>query len=146
MFDFKDLRKEKCDFLSHFRGRWNSDNKVYRFWTTQYFNVPMDKVILEKVYNNGPSAASSLLITIINFIISIPSSSQLSDWIKLTPWGGVSVFGHQNQTGLPQMTHVQGQQVFTKTPFPGRDSRAGTWRVHWTLMLKMSDCFSCGWR
>lgn len=86
----------------------------------------MDKVILEKVYNNEPSAASSLLITIIIFIISIPSSSQLSDWIKSTLWGGVSVFVHENQTGFPQMTHLQSQQVFTKTPFPGRGSRAGT--------------------
>lgn len=48
-------------------------------------------VILEKVYNDKKSSASSLFIIILIFIISIPSSSQLFDWIKSTRWG-VSVF------------------------------------------------------
>lgn len=87
---------------SSFRGRWNSDNDVYQFWTTRCFNVPMDRVIFGKVYNDDPSAASSLFITIRLIIISKPSSSQLFDWIKSPLWGGVSVFGHQNKTGLPR--------------------------------------------
>lgn len=128
MFYFKDLQKEECDFLRGVPGA--DETQIIKFIDSGQHSMLMSrrtKWTWSVVYND--------------LLLHLPSSSPVYHvpLSILTGWNQHSLtrqcYWSPTQNWAPQMTPVQGQQAFTKTPFPGRGSRAGTWRCSLTLKM-----------
>lgn len=126
MFYFKDL--QECDFLIGVSGA--DETQIMKFIDSGQHSILMSrrtKWFWSVVYNDlllqFPSSLSVYQVPL-SILIGLNQHSL----IRQCYWS-------PKQNWAPLMTHVQGQQAFTKTPFPERGSRAGTWR--WSLTLKM---------